>query len=260
MNTMKENLQIIKITKVKQVGKSDKYKVEYLKEEPDAIVLLEDQIVNFRILKDKEFTIDEWQQIIDSSNMSVWFNKCLNFLSFKDRTTKEIKDYLRKNQISDLHIKLIIDRISNMRLLDDEAYAYKYLDEVVRKGKGLKYFKHQLEQKGVDLKIINKVSLDYPLELVIDDLIKQAQKHQVKLNTYPINYQKQKIQEKLLRDGFSSNVINQVFNEINFTANIEKRLAEEIKKLKTKTLDKNKITQKLLAKGYSYQDIKKYIS
>ncbi len=257
MNTMKENELVVKIVSVSHVGKSDKYKVKTVDEE---IILLEDQIVNFRIIKGKEFTSDEWQKIIESSNMSLWFNKCLKFLSFKDRTVKEVKDYLIKNQVSNEHIAEIIKRITDMRLLDDEKYAYKYLDETVRKRKGIKYFKHKLETLGIENSIINKVSLEYPSDLIIDDLVKQTQKYQLKLYTYPINYQKHKLQDKLLRDGFTSNVINQIFNEIIWECDIKMRIKEDIAKIGKKTTDKAKITQKLLTKGYTYQDIKKYLS
>ena len=167
MNEEKNNNELVQIIKVKQKGKTNKYEVTFSKDnETDQVILLDDQIVNFRILKNKEYEIEEWNKIISSSNMSIWFGKSINFLSFKNRTIQEVKDYLIKNEVVREHIQEIIDRLIKMHLLDDEKYAYAFLDEVVRKHKGLKYFKHQLVNKGLSIDIINKVSMDYPIELV----------------------------------------------------------------------------------------------
>ena len=146
-----------------------------------------------------------------------------------------------------------------MHLLNDEEYAYNYLEEVIRKKKGLKYFKYQLANKGITNNIIEQVATTYPIDLIIDELIPVIQKQQEKLYTYPITIQKQKINDKLLRDGFSSNIINQVLNRIKWTEDIKKRLISEIEKIKKQTDDESKIIKKLLSKGYTYQDIKKHL-
>lgn len=252
--------ELIKILKVKQIGKSDNYKVTYLKTDiQEEINLPSDVIVEYRILKNKEFEINVFEKILDFADMNKWFNKTLNFLSFKDRTIQEVKDYLKKNEAIDAHIEEIIKKLINMRLLNDEKYSDKYLEEVIRKKKGLKYFKYQLTNKGVSSNIIEKVASKYPVELIIEELIPAIQKQQEKLYTYPINIQKQKINDKLLRDGFSSNIISQVLNKIKWTEDIKKRLILEIEKIKKQTDDESKIIKKLLSKGYTYQDIKKYL-
>lgn len=261
MNTPVNNEDVVKIIKVKLKNKKDKYEVTFLKDQEEAkVILLEDQIVNFRILKDKEFSLDEWNDILSTSNVSLWLGKTINYLSFKNRTIKEVKDYLVAGELTKKQSDEIINRLINMRLLNDEEYAVKYLDEVIRKKKGLKYFKYQLQQKGVLPSIINKVALNYPEDLIVEDLIEAVQKEQKKLYTYPINLQKQKLTDKLLRDGFSNNVIAQVFNNISWEYNITQRIQKDIEKLKSKTNDYNRITQKLIAKGYSYQDIKKFLN
>ena len=256
---MSENIvNNIVIKKVKKKGKADKYEVTYLKDEEElSIILLEDQIVNFRILKNKEYTLDEWKTIIDSYNMTLWFGKCINYISFKMRTTKEIKDYLDKNEV--IHIEEIVDRLTKMKLLDDYRYARDFLDEVIRKKKGIKYYKNRLSNLGISKDIINEMMVEYPVDQVFDELLPVIQKQQVKLYTYPINYQKQKISEKLMRDGFESNFVSKIISKIEFDCDIKERIKKEISKIKMKTEDNNKITNKLLQKGYSYQDIKKYL-
>lgn len=258
MNEQNENNIIIK--KVQKKGKADKYEITYIKDsEETKVILLEDQVVNFRILKNKEYTSEEWKKIIESYNMSLWFGKSINYISFKMRTTKEIKDYLTKNEVTNSHIKEIIDRLTKMKLLDDERYAYDFLEEVVRKKKGLKYFKYQLNNAGISSKIIEEVGSNYPIDSVYEELLPIIQKQQTKLYTYPINYQKQKITEKLLRDGFEHSMATKVINKIEFSCDIKERIKKDILKIKTKTSDIQKITNKLLQKGYSYQDIKTYL-
>lgn len=261
MNIPQNSEKMIRILKVKQKGKTDKYEVTFSKEqEEETVLLLEDQIVNFRILKNKEYLVDEWIKILESSNTSIWFNKCLHYISFKNRTIKEIENYLGKNDLTKQQIKEIINRLLDIRLLNDEQYAYDYLEEIIRKKKGLKYFKYQLESKGVSTNVIDKVARDYPENLIINELVEQVQKHQKKLFTYPVNSQKQKINDKLLRDGFSNHIINIVFNQINWNCDIRQRIKQDLEKIKKQTDDNNKITQKLLTKGYNYQDIKKHLN
>lgn len=255
-----EDENSIVIKKVQKKGKADKYEITYIKDSnEEKIILLEDQVVNFRILKNKEYTLGEWKKIIESYNMSLWFTKSINYISFKMRTTKEIKDYLTKNEVVDKHIKEIIDRLTKMKLLDDERYAYDFLDEVIRKKKGLKYFKFKLSNVGINAKIIEKVALDYPMDTMYEELLPLIKKQQVKLYTYPINYQKQKLTEKLLRDGFEHSMVSSIINKVQFTCDIKDRIKKDIEKIQTKTVDKQKITNKLLQKGYSYQDIKTYL-
>lgn len=252
--------EVIKIKKVKQIGKTDNYKIIYLKSDnQEEINLPSDVIVEYRILKDKEFEMDIFEKIIDSANISKWFNKTLNFLSFKDRTIKEIQDYLKKNEVIDIHIDIITNKLISMRLLNDEVYAHKYLEEVIRKKKGLKYFKYQLTNKGVANNIIEEVANTYPVALIVEELVPTIQKMQEKLYTYPINIQKQKINDKLLRDGFSNNIVSQIFNQIKWHEDSKKRLISEITKMKKKPLEESQIIQKLLSKGYAYQEIKKYL-
>ena len=241
MNEQNENNIIIK--KVQKKGKADKYEITYIKDsEETKVILLEDQVVNFRILKNKEYTSEEWKKIIESYNMSLWFGKSINYISFKMRTTKEIKDYLTKNEVTNSHIKEIIDRLTKMKLLDDERYAYDFLEEVVRKKKGLKYFKYQLNNAGISSKIIEEVGSNYPIDSVYEELLPIIQK-----------------QQKLLRDGFEHSMATKVINKIEFSCDIKERIKKDILKIKTKTSDIQKITNKLLQKGYSYQDIKTYL-
>ncbi len=260
MNTKLNNEIIIKIKSVRLKGKKDKYEVTYYKDDTlESVVLLEDQIVNYRIIKDKEYTFNEWENIINTYNLSKWFEKCLNYISFKKRTIWEIKEYLIKGNVEENYIEEIITRLKKMHFLDDEDYAKSFLDETIRKNKGLKYFNYELTKRGIDQTIINKIALLYPKELIIEELIAKIQKEEQKLTSYPILYQKQKLTDKLFREGFSSNTISSILNNIKFQENIKERLKKEIEDLKKKTTDKNKITQKLLAKGYTYQDIKTYL-
>jgi regulatory protein len=219
-----------------------------------------DVCLKYGIKKGVLISEDKLNEIMLESDKQIALNKTAKYISSKMKTVKEVKDYLVKNEVASEHIIEIINRLDKMHLLNDEQYAYAFLDEVVRKHKGLKYFKYQLTNKGVSSDIINKVSLDYPIDLVIEELIPQVEKLQKKLITYPLNYQKQKLNDKLLRDGFSSNIISQVFSQLNWTCDIKDRLKQEYNKLKKQTNDVTKITQKLLSKGYSYQDIKPYLN
>jgi SOS response regulatory protein OraA/RecX len=60
--------------------------------------------------------------------------------------------------------------------------------------------------------------------------------------------------------GYDYSIINRVLAILEYSELDFSKLEKDYLKLKSKEEDQNKIIQKLLAKGYSYSDIKKFIS
>jgi len=86
------------------------------------------------------------------------FAKSIRFLSFRPRSEKEIKDYLTKKRFSEKIIFPIIERLKELKYLDDLDFAKRWV-EVRQKEKNRSKFAIRLElkQKGIDIDIIEKV-------------------------------------------------------------------------------------------------------
>ncbi len=249
-------IEVLKVTK-----KRGKYLVEitpysgFSSEE----TFTESQLVDNRVFKGQIFLVDEWSNILKSKKASELFDKVLNYLSFGHHTEKEIRNYLLDHEASDEDIKKVINRLKGLNFLNDEVYAKEFLNQSINNHKGPLYIKNELKNKGIDNLIIEEVLAhydDYQIQMNVLTIIK---KELPQLNTYPINKQKEKIYQKLLRMGYSNSQIISGFNEVTFTSNHEERLLKEAETLLNKKLDEIRIKQKLIAKGYSLSEISKAI-
>ncbi len=253
---MNENIdyEVISVTK-----KGKKYIVRlsnYTKE----LIVNEDQIVEYRIIKGYHFNNEELKKIEKSLNLSNYYNKVVNYINYKPRTEKEVIDYLNNEEISKTDIVKIINKLKKIGFIDDYRYATRYTEELIRKEKG-KYGVYQsLTQKGIDKNIIEECALTYPIEIERENAIKVASKIVKCYSTYPLKKQKLQIMQKLSSQGYSMEIINYAINHLEFESNFEERLQNEYEKLLSKNLEKDKIISRLISKGYEYYDIKKIIN
>ena len=74
-----------------------------------------------------------------------------------------------------------------------------------------------------------------------------------------VKRKKEKMVNKLLRDGFDASFIKKIMEEIEFSNEDKELLLRDYEKVLNKTEDKNKIIAKLLSKGYNYSDIKELV-
>jgi regulatory protein len=105
---MKNNTNNDIVTVLKVVKKGKKFQVIT---NIDELECLEEQLVDDRIFKGKNFTLNEWEEIKKHQEVSFYFSKTLNYLSYKLRTTKEIIDYLKENNADYSVVKKVIDKL-----------------------------------------------------------------------------------------------------------------------------------------------------
>lgn len=251
-----EWIEILKVTK-----KRNSYVVQITKAEGilEEEVFSENQLVDYRIFKGQVFSKEEYLNIIAKKSESDLFDKTLYYLSFNAHTEKEIKDYLISHQATYDNAKVVLVRLKNLGLVNDEKYASDFVNNASSNGKGPNYIKSVLRQKGVSEDIINQSLNHYSFDEMIDNIKLIIEKELPKLNSFPISKQKEKLLQKLLRLGFSNGAIHAVLKEFTITSNHEDRLAKEVKNYLRKEEDLLKIKQKLIQKGYSYSEVNQMI-
>lgn len=250
--------EIIKIVKVEKLKNTylvttdhDEYKID------------EDTIVKHFIVKDKEFTKAEFNRILKDIEINKAFNKAIKYLAYGERTTAEIRKYLK----DDGHSEQVITRLKKIGYLDDNQYANKYLDYCYRNHKGPLYFKARLSEKGVDHKIIDEVMGKYTFAMQEEVVSAEVKKAVASKADLPVLAIKRQIMSKLLRNGFTSDVINNQLDHIVIEDQSEERLKKDYQKqlikLENKDLSdyekKQKIIAYLMNKGYEYQKIKEIL-
>src|SRR3989344_8437659 len=98
-------------------------------------------------------------------NRKLAFNFGLKYLSFRNRSTKEVYDYLiRKNFIEET-LNPVLKRLVDMKFLNDENFAEQWVESRQKYKNKSKYFlKQELRQKGV-----NSQTIDATLNEAQDD-------------------------------------------------------------------------------------------
>ena len=249
---MKNNTNNDIVTVLKVVKKGKKYQVIT---NIDELECLEEQLVDDRIFKGKNFTLNEWEEIKKHQEVSFYFSKTLNYLSYKLRTTKEIIDYLKENNADYSVVKKVIDKLIEYRLLDDTNYTKQYIETQIKNKKGPKLIEFNLRQKGIGNKDLELIDELYNIEEQKENIYTIIDKELPKLKTYPITKQKEKIKNKLLRNGFLEPHITNTLNLFKLEADVISRLEKDLKLLIKKEYPILKIKQKLYQKGYSKTDI-----
>jgi regulatory protein len=85
------------------------------------------------------------------------FGMALGYLSIRDRSILEMKDYLSKKKFPPLLVYRVIQQLCSENYLDDKIFAENYLENRRRnKPKSLFAFRYELEKKGIDPAIIDQ--------------------------------------------------------------------------------------------------------
>lgn len=141
------------------------------------------------------------------------FDKAVNLLAFKGRTTQEIIKRLNEKGYSSEEIEEAVEKLSYYGYLNDQSYTISYImDNASKKGK--KLISIELEQKGIDKNILDEVYNDVSIdeEASIDNIIRQRFSQvdlgDDKIYRRTINY--------LLRRGFTYDSIKRVIKKYRF--------------------------------------------
>ena len=168
-------------------------------------------------------------------------NLALYYISFKQRTVKEVKQYLEKHEIDTRYIPDILDNLIAENWLNDQQYVENYLAQNLHSGhKGPYILKQKLMQKGNETKVIE----------------------QSKLSSKSLT---DKIIQNLMNKGFSYDEAKTAFEKLDTDKDEEQEqellyqaLDKQHRKL-SKKYDgydlKQRLIQHLMRKGFAYDDI-----
>jgi regulatory protein len=124
----------------------------------------------------KGIDIDEnfLQEIVFEDEKCKAMNKAVSYISSTLKTAKQIRDYLKKKEYSQITIDYVIDKMKEYKYLDDEAYARAFINTYSNKYGKMK-LKSALRSKGIKDDIIESVlSEDLKIE---SSLSKVAEKY-----------------------------------------------------------------------------------
>lgn len=140
-----------------KIQKIEKKKRLYLIELDNGqkLYVTEDTIVRFMLSKDTIITEEELKDITSFAQFSHGKNLALYFISFQQRTQKEVQDYLLKHDIDSRIVPQIMTDLINHNWVNDQSYAQSYIRQNQLSGdKGPLVLKQKLQLKGITSDIL----------------------------------------------------------------------------------------------------------
>ncbi len=133
--------------------------------------------------------------------------KAVKYISNNLKTTKQIKDYLKKKNYSEITINYVLEKLKEYEYINDENYAKSFILTYSKKYGRLK-LKSLLIQKGISELIINSLLEEVKsdnLELVATKYLKNKE---INSNTYV------KLSRFLYSRGYDFDEINSFINRL----------------------------------------------
>ena len=162
---------------------------------------------------DHELSPQEIDNLILESKLGKALDRVYRFLSYRPRSEKEIRDYLKKKGIGDELLDKIIAKIQNLGYLNDLEFARWWVEQrSAFRPRGLIVLRLELREKGVAPDIIDTV-----LNSAVDEasLAQQvAQKGARRYRRLPMAAFRQKMVAYLRRRGFSWATIKETLSPI----------------------------------------------
>ncbi len=226
--------------------------------------ITEDTIVRFMLSKDKVVSKEELIEIQDFAQFSYGKNLALYHLSFKARTEKEVREYLKKYELDEKITSQVIANLKEDNWINDRQYAYSIINANQLSGdKGPYVLAQKLSQKGLAKSTIEDVLKDFDFTEVAQRVAeKLLKKYTGKL---PARALQDKIIQNLTNKGFSypdaknafdsldSQVDQETTQELIFKE-LDKQYTKYARKYESYEL-KQRLTQVLARKGYDFSDI-----
>ena len=233
--------------------KGSKYKV--LLEDNTSINLYENLILKENLLLTKE--IKDLETIFDKNKEYSIMEKSLSYISYKQRSVKELKTHLKGKGYNDNQIEDTIAYLLKNNYLNDNSFARAFInDQILLTNNGPKKILKELEKNDIN----PDCYIDYLYSKIdiLDRITKHIEKNLKKNKKSSIMF-KQQMLLNLTNLGYNKENIESILN--NYTIYDDSNYEKEYQKLKKKYQNKVEeskldylINSKLYQKGYRNRD------
>lgn len=152
------------------------------------------------------------QELLAKDEVEVGLQKALNFISYRSRSEKEVKQNLVKHGASEIVIEEVCERLRKNRLLDDPVFAEQWVENrSAFRPRGRRALRYELMQKGIADEIIEEALQELDEEqLAYRAAAKQARKYR------HLDWQdfRKKLNGFLARRGFQYAIISIIIPKV----------------------------------------------
>ncbi|MBG83084.1 MAG: hypothetical protein CMJ40_00895 [Phycisphaerae bacterium] len=179
-----------------------------------AATIMERDRVDLGLRVDMPLTTRLSEQIADCHEYRLARRAAMQRIARKARSTKDIRDFLRKRAHTDPIVDQVIDKLKELKLLDDERFADDAATSIARRTpSSARFLEHRLRRHGVspeDAAKAAKAAAGDPLEAAIMVATKALRS----LQSCEPDIRRQRLHGRLARRGFDFDVIQQAIERV----------------------------------------------
>ncbi|CDQ42087.1 recombination regulator RecX [Virgibacillus salexigens] len=227
-------------------------------------------LIEYQLRKGLELENATVNELIQKDTMHKSYTLAIHYLSYRMRTKKEIHDYLVQKEVEPDHIPVIINKLTNEKLIDDRQFAEMFIrTRINTSSKGPMVIRRELSDKGVAMSIIDESLHQYSDQAQFEKVQKLVDKKFQQKKKDSFRKQIQNLQASLQQKGFTQDVVQAVLREVNANQNQDEEWEAIIyqgekllRKHETKRTGyelKNKVKEGLFRKGFAMDLITRFI-
>ncbi len=223
------------------------------------VILTNDDIKEFNLSEGRILSLKEMSMLKEKDLISEKVSKCLNKISYHDYSEAQMRTYLQESDpdnpiLNEQVMRVLIEK----GFIDDERFIQELVIRYQEKGYGLYRITKNLEkyqfEENLETLVLERIS-----DQQTDHLHQQFEKvSQQRFNGSYLSV-KNKIYEKLVRQGFKASLVGDLLNKAELDYDELASCMSDYAKLKKKETDRYQIINKLKQKGYRQDSINKVI-
>jgi regulatory protein len=140
------------------------------------------------------------------------YGRALNFLSYRPRSEAEVRRNLRKKDVEDEVVEVVVERLTRAGLVDDREFARYWVENRLQfNPRGARALRHELRGKGIPDAIIAEALADLDEEVAARQVAEAGARRLAHLE--PRDFRR-KLGAYMARRGFSYAVIEPLIEEM----------------------------------------------
>ncbi|MBR2670040.1 MAG: RecX family transcriptional regulator [Solobacterium sp.] len=155
-------------------------------------------------------------ELIAKEKMVNAYQRCVRRISMKDRTEKEMRDWLKENSdCTEEEVEELLQKLKDNHLIDDRRYAEEYISQMRTSLYGSERIRRDLTQKGIAAEKIQAMLEDNFDEST--NAISYAGKILHTVKNESDRMKKEKLVIKLIQRGYPSGIAREAVNQLDLT-------------------------------------------
>ena len=219
-------MRVPAITKITQ-QKKDLERYNIFLDGKYAYSVHESILVKYSLTKGMTFDDATLSEMLYEEEINKAFNRALHYLGFRMRSEHEVKTKLLELEYGEAVVLEAIVKLRKLGFLNDESFSDALLQTRKRSSKqGPQAIKQELQRKGVKKELLEKVMESYTEDEQVAVARELAEKEAGRNRVLSPRQTEQRIQNLLMRRGYSFSIIKEALKDIDF--GIEEEAWDEV--------------------------------